>query len=104
MNYFELFDMPLSFVLDDNVVKNRYDALIDQYRPALGKGDDESGQDDEKIALLEAAYVVFQNQDLTIAHVLELKQFIPDDGYQYSQQFLMEVRDINEELMELELD
>jgi molecular chaperone HscB len=42
--------------------------------------------------------------DESIRYVLELKKMLPDDRYEYSPQFIMEVRDINEELMELEID
>jgi molecular chaperone HscB len=106
MNYFELFDLPLSFVLDETVVKNRYDELIDKYRPDPEKADFSVPQHitEDKISLVEDAYLVFSNPDETIAYLLELKKFVPDTHYGFSPQFMMEVKDINEELMELELD
>lgn len=106
MNYFELYDLPLSLAVDEILVKNRYDQLIDKYRSDNSVADDGLKQtiEDEKILLVEEAYHVLKNTDETIRHVLELKKFLPDDSYKYSPQFKMEVRDIDEELMELELD
>ncbi len=83
MNYFELFDLPLSFVIDETVVKNRYDQFIDKYRPDFSDTNGGLQQVDgkEKILLAEAAYLVFQNSDETIRYVLELKKFLPDNNY-----------------------
>ncbi len=106
MNYFELYDLPLSLVVDETVVKNRYDQLIDKYRGEFYNTNDrlQKTMGDEKTLLVEEAYLVLKNRDETIRYVLELRNFLPDDSYEYSPQFIMEVRDIDEELMELELD
>lgn len=102
MNYFELFDIPFSFVFDNTVIRNRYDELIDKNRPAVPGNN--AATNNEKMALIEEAYVIFQDQEETIGYLLGLKKLVPDNSYEYSSQFKMEVRDIDEELMELELD
>ncbi|MEO5999246.1 MAG: hypothetical protein ABIN89_20875 [Chitinophagaceae bacterium] len=100
MNYFELFDFPVSFYIDKAVLEERYDALRRQYQP--GFSPDEPLQ--ELSDMLDKAYLVFQDQDETIQYILKLKNLLPEEEYELSEQFLMEVRDINEELVELELD
>ena len=57
----------------------------------------------EKSALLNKAFKTFQLPDETIKYVLQLKNLIEEkEKYQLPPDFLMEVMDINEALMELE--
>ena len=57
----------------------------------------------EKSADVNKAYKVFQNPDDIIKYVLQLKNLIQDEEkYELDPDFLMEVMDINEQLMELE--
>ena len=107
MNYFELFDFPVSFYIDKNILEERYEALRRIYQPGFSPDEPLEELPDmvEKALLVDKAYLVFQDQDETIQYVLQLKDMLPEEGeYELSEQFLMEVRDINEELVELELD
>jgi molecular chaperone HscB len=59
----------------------------------------------EKSALLNRAYKTFQNPDETIKYVLQLKGLLEEEEkYELPPDFLMEVLEINEQLMDAEDD
>jgi molecular chaperone HscB len=87
MNYFELFDLPVSFNVDAAKLRRQFD---------LHKN---SGAQSEK------AFEVLSDPELTIEYILKIKGLLPaDEVYEPDPQFTLEVMDINEELMELEFD
>lgn len=91
MNYFELFNIPVSFQPDYNELKAAYNLLIK-----------EKGADD---AHLNKAYHVLQQENATIRYILHLKGLLgSDESEDLEPQFQLDVMDLNEELMELELD
>lgn len=95
INYFELYNIPVSFQVDPKLLEKRYQDLSRH----------EQNESSEKASLINKGYKIFQDEYETIRYVLEIKNLITkDEEYPLDPQFLMEVRDINEELMELELD
>ncbi len=107
MNHFELFGIPVSFQPDPLVLKKKFDELSRQYQHGFeaGPANEEQAEAKEKSAYLNKAYEILQDQDLTINYVLKLKHLLPEgEKYEPDPQFLLEVMDLNEELMELELD
>ena len=107
MNYFELYEMPVSFQVDQGMLKKKYYDLSRQFHPDFFT----SSPDEEQAGILEKAsqvnkgYKVLQNPDETIKYVLQLKGLLQEEEkFELDPQFLMEVMDINEELMELEMD
>lgn len=107
MNYFELYEMPVLFQVDQGLLKKKYYALSRQYHPDFftNSPDEEQAGILEKASLVNKGYKILQNPDETIKYVLQLKGLLQEEEkFELDPQFLMEVMDINEELMELEMD
>lgn len=103
MNYFELFDIALSFQPDQALVKKKFYQLSRQYHPDFyGNGSEEEKEKAlEMSALVNKAYQTLQNQDLLVKYVLKEASLLEEDEkYQLSPDFLMEVMDLNEQLMD----
>lgn len=103
MNYFELFDIEQSFQPDQALVKKKFYQLSRQYHPDFyGNGSEEEKEKAlEMSALVNKAYQTLQNQDLLVKYVLKEAGLLEEDEkYQLSPDFLMEVMDLNEQLMD----
>ncbi len=103
MNYFELFDLAQSFQPDQALVKKKFYQLSRQYHPDFyGNGSEEEKEKAlEMSALVNKAYQTLQNQDLLVKYVLKEAGLLEEDEkYQLSPDFLMEVMDLNEQLMD----
>jgi molecular chaperone HscB len=103
MNYFELFELEQSFLPDQALVKKKFYQLSRQYHPDFyGNGSaDEKEKALEMSALVNKAYQTLQNQDLLVKYILKEAALLEEDEkYQLSPDFLMEVMDLNEQLMD----
>lgn len=106
MNYFELYGLPVLMKVDASEIRQKFYELSRKYHPDFYTQEDDVFQTDvlEKSADVNRAFKVFQNTDDTIKYVLQLKQLIHDEEkYELDPEFLMEVMEINENLMELEM-
>lgn len=76
MNYFELYDIPLSLKTDRELVKKRYYELSRKYHPDFHSQSDGEAQAEilQRSADVNKAYRIFQNEDDTIRYVLMLKE------------------------------
>lgn len=107
MNYFELYDLPVSFEVDKDQVKRRFYDLSKKYHPDFYVNEPKSKQEEilELSTLNNKAYHVLSHPLRRIEYVLQLHDLITEgDKYQLPQSFLMEMMDINEALMELEFE
>ncbi|MBI5372048.1 MAG: Fe-S protein assembly co-chaperone HscB [Sphingobacteriales bacterium] len=105
MTYFELFGIPVQLKVDTVPLSGRFFALSKQYHPDFFANEDEETREEalEKSALLNKAWKTFQNPDETIRYVLRLKGLLEEEEkFQLSPDFLLEVMEINEALMEPE--
>src|SRR5215203_6516625 len=105
MNYFELYGLPVLMKVDPSEIKSKFYELNRKYHPDFHAKSDEVSQAEalEKSADINKAYKIFQNTDDTIKYVLQMKDLIHDEEkYELDPEFLIEVMDINEQLMELE--
>ena len=101
MNYFELFEIPVSLKVDKSMLAKKYFELQKKYHPDFFTQSDEEGQATalEKSSSINKALKMLQNQDETIKYVLELKGLLAgDEKYQLPQDFLMDMMDLNENL------
>ena len=106
MNYFELFEIPETLSPDVSTIKNRFYELSRKYHPDFYTQSSEKEQADilEKAALLNKAYKVFQNKDALIKYVLiEKGLLVEEEKYALPPEFLMEVMEHNEALMEAKM-
>ena len=103
MNYFELFELPVSFKIDKSKLAKKYFELQKIYHPDFFTKDTEHEQAKalEISSQLNKALKVLKNQDQTIKYVLHLKQLLKEEEkYQLPPAFLMEMMELNEELDE----
>ena len=103
MNYFELFNLPVSLKIDKSKLALKYFELQKEYHPDFYVNGTEQEQERalEISSQLNKALQTFKNQDLTIKYVLQLKGLLKEEEkYQLPSAFLMEMMDLNEEITE----
>ena len=104
MNYFELFDIPVQLKIDKAKLASKYFELSRKHHPDYFVNENPEKQQSvlEISAQLNKAYKTFQNTDETIKYTLQLKGLLQEEEkYQLPQDFLMEVLDINEQLVDM---
>jgi molecular chaperone HscB len=107
MTYFELYESPVAFLLDEKALKRKFYQLSKATHPDFFTLE----TDEKQAAALEAAtlnneaYKVLSDFDLRMQYILEQKGIYKGEGQDtMPQDFLLSVMDINETLMELEFD
>ena len=103
MNYFELFELPVSLKIDQGKLAQKYFELQKKYHPDFFTQATEHEQDEalEISSRLNKALKVFKNREETIKYVLQLKGLLEEEEkYQLPPAFLMEMMELNEELSE----
>lgn len=103
MNYFELYQIPPSFQPDQALVKKRFYQLSREYHPDFYSH--ATASEKERVlslsALVNKAYLVLQDPEALIRYILLEKGLMQEEEkYSLSPDFLMEVMDLNEQLME----
>lgn len=107
MNYFELFELPVTLQPDENLIKQKYYELSRRYHPDMHTRDTPGEQAEmlERAALVNQALKVLSNRQELLRYVLEQKGLLTaDEKYELPEIFLMEMMEINEKMMELEFD
>lgn len=107
IDYFEFYDLPVSFNPDPAVVKQQFYKFSKQYHPDFYINESEEKQAEvlELSTLNNKAYQVLSDPQKRLHYVLELKgQLIEGEQYVLPQAFLMEMMDVNEALMDLQFD
>ena len=103
MNYFELFDIPVHLRVNTDLLSNKFFAMSRQFHPDYFANENDQVQAEalEKSALLNKAWKTFQNPNATIKYVLLEKGLLEEEEkYELPSDFLMEVLEINEALMD----
>jgi molecular chaperone HscB len=103
MNYFELFEIPIKLKVDKGALTGTYFRLSKKYHPDYHVYSQHAEQQNalEKSALLNKAWKTFSDADETIKYVLQIKNLLQEEEkYELPPDFLMEVMEINEQLME----
>jgi molecular chaperone HscB len=107
MNYFELYDLPISFNPDQGIVKQKFYALSKKYHPDFYINEDQAKQDEvlELSTLNNKAFQILKDPQKRLHYILQLKnQLTEEENYVLPQHFLMEMMDVNEALMDLEFE
>ena len=107
MNYFELFEIPVQLKVDKTALPQKYFELSRKYHPDyfVNEAPEIRAEVLDKSAMLNKAFKTFQQPDETIKYVLQLKSLLEEEEkYELPPDFLMEVLEINEELMEMGSD
>ena len=103
MTYFEIFGLPVQLKVDKADLPKRFFELSRKFHPDFYANATPSEQQRalEITANLNKAFKTFQNEDDTIKYVLQLKGLLEEEEkYQLPPDFLMEVLEINEQLMD----
>ncbi|WP_116108191.1 iron-sulfur cluster co-chaperone HscB C-terminal domain-containing protein [Lewinella sp. IMCC34191] len=106
-DYFEFFGLHPSPRIDLAALKKAFYANSKQFHPDFHTLEDEATQQDilEKSTLNNEAYKVLSDDDQRLRHLLEIKGILEDEGQnKVPQEFLMEIMEVNEALMELEFE
>lgn len=105
MNYFELFEIPVRLKVDKAGLPQKFFELSKKYHPDyfVNESPEKQAEALEKSALLNKGFKTFQNPDETIKYVLQLKGLLEEEEkFELPPDFLMEVLEINEQLMDME--
>lgn len=107
MNYFELYDLPISFNPDQDAIRQKFYALSKKYHPDFYINESQEKQDEvlELSTLNNKAFQVLKDDQKRLHYILELKgHLVEGENYSLPQAFLMEMMEVNELLMELEFE
>src|SRR6187200_25107 len=107
MNYFEIFGIPVQLKVDKTELPKKFFELSRKFHPDFYANTTPSEQNKalEITANLNKAFKTFQNPDETIKYVLQLKGLLEEEEkYQLPPDFLMEVLEINEKLMDAKME
>ena len=103
MNYFDIFGIPIQLKVDSSALPKKYFELSRKFHPDFFANamPSEQHQALEITANLNKAFKTFQHSDDIIKYVLQLKGLLEEEEkYQLPPDFLMEVLEINEKLMD----
>jgi len=103
MNYFELFELPVSLKLDKALLSKKYVELQKKFHPDfyLNAPEEEQAEVLEKSSAINKALKIFQNEDQLIKYVLHIKGILEEEEkYELPADFLMEMMELNEYLDE----
>jgi molecular chaperone HscB len=101
MNHFELFDLPVDFMINKDKLVSKYFELQKKYHPDFYTKGTEHEQEEalEISSQLNKALKILKDEDATIKYVLQLKGLLEEEEkYQLDPEFLMEMMELNEEL------
>ena len=107
MDHFAFYDLPRSFQPDAAAIKRRYYQNSKRFHPDFFtlESDEKQAEILEQSTRNNEAYRTLSDPDRRMAYLLRLEGALTDnDGSSVPQDFLLEMMDINEGLMELEFD
>jgi molecular chaperone HscB len=107
VNHFEFFELPISFYLDEKELKKRFLQKSKKYHPDFFATDSEEKQQEvlELSTQINDAYKTLSDFNARMAYILNEKGILGEEGKnEIPQDFLMEVMEIQETIMELEFD
>jgi molecular chaperone HscB len=107
MNYFEFYGIPLSFKVDESALKKTFYANSRKYHPDFHTLENAEKQAEilELSTFNTQAYKTLSDFDKRMKYILYMKGVMAEEGKnKLPDDFLMDMMDINEALMELEFD
>ncbi|HTN45869.1 MAG TPA: iron-sulfur cluster co-chaperone HscB C-terminal domain-containing protein [Flavipsychrobacter sp.] len=107
MNYFDLYELPVSFHVDKNQVKKKFYELSKKYHPdRFSQASEEEQQEVLQMAALNnAAYKTLSDEDTTMRYILKQESVLEEEEkYALPPDFLMEMMELNEAVSEYEDD
>jgi molecular chaperone HscB len=105
--YFDLFEIPVQLIVKKEGLSAKFFSLSRKYHPDYYVNDTEEAKAEalEKSAMLNKAYKTFQDAGATIKYVLQEKGLLEEEEkFELPPEFLMEVMEINEAVMDADND
>src|SRR6201996_584619 len=105
MNYFEFYGLHESFTLDEAIIKKKFYQLSKQYHPDFYANEDDAKQQEilELSTLNNKAWQTLSDPYKRLEYILREHNLLEEGAKpQLPADFLMEMMDINERLMEIE--
>ncbi len=105
-NYFELYDLPIDLHPDQGKVKAKFYELSKKYHPDFYIQESEEKQEEalQLATLNNNAFQILKDPYRTLEYLLQLYELIREgESYVLPQDFLMEMMEMNEALMELQM-
>ena len=106
-NYFDYFGIPVSPDVDEAALKRTFYANSKRFHPDFHTLDNDAAQEEalEQSTLNNQGYKVLTDGDLRLKHFLDVHGALGAEGEnKVPQDFLMDIMEVNEALMELEFD
>jgi molecular chaperone HscB len=107
MNYFELYATPLNLIIDATQLKKTYYQLSKVHHPdqvSLANADAQAYAM-QMSTLVNKGYTVLSNTAARLEYVLQLLAIIsPEENYKLAPDFLMQMMELNEQIMDAKLD
>ena len=106
-DYFDFYGLPISFSPDAALVKQKFYEFSKKYHPDFYINESEEKQAEvlEMSTINNKAYQVLSDAQKRLPYILELKgQLAEGEHYVLLQDFLMDMMEINESLMDLQFD
>ena len=107
MDYFAFYELPRQFFPDQEKVRKAFLVKSRQLHPDYFSFSlsGEKQKAEELAGINNQAYQTLRDDDKRLAHLLDLEDKLPEEGQaQLPQEFLMEMMDFNEALMDLEFE
>ena len=107
MNYFEFFKIEPSFFLNEGELRKLFLQNSKRYHPDFYtlKSEEKQAEILEFSTLNNQAYKTLKDFDKRLHYILDLNDVLEEEGKNtVPQDFLMEMMEVNEQLMELEFD
>lgn len=105
INYFEFYNIPESFQMDQAALKKQFYDLSKKYHPDFYANEDDERQQEilELSTINNKAYQTLSDPNRRLAYILKQHNLLEEGAKpQLPADFLMEMMDINERLMELD--
>jgi molecular chaperone HscB len=104
-SYFEFYNLEEQFFIDESSLKQTYLKLSKEHHPDFYIDDEEKY--DAALELTSTnnmAFKVLKSLDNRIPYILRLNNTLTDKDNNLPSEFLMEMMDVNEEIMDLKMD
>ncbi len=105
MNYFELYNLPLSFVVNEQEVRKKFLLFSKQFHPDYFTLENAEKQQEvlDISTINNKAFQTLSDFDRRMKYILAEKGYlVEEERYALPQQFLMEMMELNEALMEIQ--